>query len=163
MAEPFIGEIRVFGAGVVPRGWLACAGQTLSIAQNQALFSLLGTQFGGDGVTIFKLPNLQGRVPIGVSPSYPAGATGGEAAHTLTVQETPAHTHQVSASSAAATEAVVANNFWASTMSYDDAPDATMVPEAIETSGSGAAHNNMQPYLALNFCVAIAGIYPSRP
>jgi microcystin-dependent protein len=163
MAEPFIGEIRVFGAGVVPRGWMPCVGQTLPISQNQALFALLGTQFGGNGSSTFMLPDLRGRVPIGVSSSYLAGAVGGEAAHTLTVQEMPAHTHQVTACSTGATQAIMANNFWASTMSYDDGPDATMAPGAIGTSGSGAPHNNMQPYLALNFCVAIAGIFPSRP
>jgi microcystin-dependent protein len=161
--DPFLGEVRVFGAGVIPRGWLACEGQTLPISQNQALFSLLGTQFGGDGVRTFALPDLRGRLPIGVASAYPAGAAGGEAAHALNTDEIPAHTHQAMASSSAADQALVANDFWASTMGYDDTPDTTMAAAAIGTTGSGAPHNNMQPYLALNFCIAISGVYPPRP
>jgi microcystin-dependent protein len=161
--DPFLGEVRVFGAGVIPRGWLACEGQTLPISQNQALFSLLATQFGGDGISNFKLPDLRARLPIGVSGSYPAGAVGGEATHALISDEIPAHTHEARACSTVADQALVANDFWASTMGYDTAPDATMAPVAIATAGAGAPHDNMQPYLALNFCIAISGIYPPRP
>jgi microcystin-dependent protein len=163
MSEPFIGEVRVFGFGTVPRGWMACEGQTLAISTNQALFSLLGTQFGGNGSTTFMLPDLRGRVPLGVSASYPAATVGGEAAHTLAVQEMPGHTHQVNASSASADQTVLANNYWASIMSYDTSYDTTMAGSAIGTAGASAPHSNMQPYLALSFCIAIQGIYPSRP
>jgi microcystin-dependent protein len=163
MAEPFIGEIRMFGAGVVPRGWMACEGQTLGIATNQALFSIVSTQFGGDGISNFKLPDLRGRVPIGVSPAHPQGQSGGEAAHALIQPEIPVHTHQVSASSTTADQSGIVNDYWASTMSYDAAKDSTMSANAVSTAGASAPHNNMQPYLPLNFCIAIAGIYPSRP
>jgi microcystin-dependent protein len=163
MSDPFIGELRTFGFGIVPRGWLQCAGQLLPISTNQALFSILGTQFGGDGMTNFKLPDLRGRVPLGISDTYPAGTSAGEAAHALTVAETPAHVHLVNASSVAADQPDVGNNFWASLMSYDSGFDTTMAPSAIGTAGGGVAHNNMQPFLALNLCIAITGIYPSRP
>jgi microcystin-dependent protein len=163
MAEPFLGEIRLFGAGIVPTGWMACEGQTVAIAQNQALFSILGNQFGGDGVSTFKLPDLRGRVPMGVSNQYPQGSSGGEATHALTQPEIPMHTHQVFAASAAASNPVIANDYWASLMSYDSSKDTTMAASAISTAGTSAPHNNMQPYMAINFCIAISGIYPSRP
>jgi microcystin-dependent protein len=163
MSEPFMGEVRVFGFGTVPRGWLPCEGQTLAISTNQALFSLLGTQFGGDGVRTFQLPDLRGRVPLGMSPTYPAATFGGETAHTLTPPEMPAHTHQVTASSAPADLAVLANNYWASIKAYDASNDTLMAGNAIGVAGASAPHNNMQPYLALSFCIAIQGIYPSRP
>lgn len=162
MAEPFIGEIRVFGTGTVPRGWMACEGQVMSISGNEALFSLLGTKFGGDGMRTFNLPDFRGRVPLGTTPNYPVGQRGGEEAHALTVAEMPAHTHPVLASSSAANQPAIANNYWASTMSYSDSPDATMASSAIATAGAGAPHNNMQPYQSLNFCIAIVGVYPSR-
>lgn len=163
MAEPFIGEIRVFGAGVVPDGWMACEGQVMSISYNQALYSILGSQFGGDGISIFNLPDLRGRVPIGVSNTHPQGQAGGEEAHALVQAELPAHTHKVNAASVVADESDISNDYWASTMSYDATKDATMSSNAISTAGAGAPHNNMQPYMALNFCIAITGIYPSRP
>jgi microcystin-dependent protein len=163
MSDPFIGELRAFSFGIVPRGWMQCAGQLLPISTNQALFSILGTQFGGDGVSNFKLPDLRGRVPLGMSVDYPAGTSAGEMAHALTVAEMPAHTHQVNASSAAADKSAIDNNFWASLMSYDSAADTTMAASAIGTVGASAPHNNMQPWLALSFCIAISGIYPSRP
>jgi microcystin-dependent protein len=164
MSEQFLGEVRVFGFGsVVPKGWMVCAGQTLPISQNQALFSLLGTQFGGDGISNFKLPDLRGRAPLGISSSHPAGTSGGEEAHTLTVAEIPAHTHQVKASSTAADQSALANNYWASIMAYDARHDTTMAGNTIATAGASAPHSNMQPCLALSFCIAVQGIYPSRP
>lgn len=161
--EPFIGEVRLFGFGLVPQGWMPCEGQTMAISNNQALFSILGTQFGGDGVSTFKLPDLRGRVPVGVAPSYPQGQPGGEEAHALSAAEIPSHSHTVTASSASPDQSNIVQHYWASTMSFGEAPDATMATAAIGTAGNGAPHNNMQPYLALNFCVAISGVYPPRP
>jgi microcystin-dependent protein len=166
MSDPFLGEVRLFGTPTVPKGWLKCEGQTLPIAQNQALFSLLGTQYGGDGVTTFKLPDLRGRVPIGVGPYNPQGQIGGEENHTLTVAEMPAHNHFANASTAEADQTALTNNFWASksTISlYAPGADTTMAPNALDTAGSNMPHPNMQPYLAVSFCIAIQGIYPSRP
>jgi microcystin-dependent protein len=166
MSDPFIGEIKAFPYNLVPRGWAACEGQILSIAQNQALFSLLGTTYGGNGVTMFALPDLRGRVPIHASPSIPAGAVQGEEAHTLTVNEMPQHTHIANASSAAASVAAVAPaNTWATTESASYNPPGTavaMAQTAISASGGSQPHPNMQPYLAVAFCIATQGIYPSR-
>lgn len=161
--EPFLGEVRMFAPGIVPRGWMACQGQMLAISQNQALFSILGTQYGGDGVTTFKLPDLRGRLPIGVGPVNPLGQASGETAHILTEPEMPVHTHRVSASSVLGDQWAITGKVWASSMNYADSVDAPMLPSAIGTSGAGAPHNNMQPYLAVNFCIALSGIYPPRP
>lgn len=163
MAEPFLGELRVFGGDTVPSGWMACEGQQLAISQNQALYSILGNQFGGDGVTKFNLPDLRGRVPLGVGNQYQQGQAGGEETHALTQAEIPVHTHQVSASSKPADNPAIVNDYWASTMSYDTSKEQTMDARAVSTAGASAPHNNMQPYMALNFCIAISGIYPSRP
>jgi microcystin-dependent protein len=163
MAEPFLGEIRLFGNSVIPNGWAACEGQTLAIAQNQALFAIIGTQFGGDGVATFRLPDLRGRVPLGVSPTISQGTSAGEAAHGLTVAEMPGHSHTVTASSAGGTLPVLTDHFWASEMNYTEDADTQMAPTAIATAGAGAPHENMQPYQAVTFCIAIAGIFPPRP
>jgi microcystin-dependent protein len=161
--EPFLGEIRMFSFGKVPRGWMPCAGQTLSIMQNQPLYSLLGLQFGGDGVNTFKLPDLRGRVPLGTGPVNPQGQMGGEETHALDASEIPVHTHQVTAASAIANQTNITGNYWASTMSFTESSDATMSSNAVSTSGASAPHDNMQPYLSMNFCIAIAGVYPPRP
>lgn len=163
MSEPFLGEIRLFANGYAPRGWLFCEGQILQINQNQALYSLLGSVYGGNGVTTFALPDYRGRVPIHVSSSIPLGTSQGEAAHTLTINEMPQHTHQVSASSNPSSESP-ANNVWAELNGAYD-PPATMVAmsqSAIGLSGGSQPHNNMQPYLVLNFAIAVQGIFPSR-
>ena len=162
MSEPYIGEIRLFGLGFVPRGWAACDGQILAISTNQVLYSILGTTYGGDGRTTFALPDLRGRVPIGVSAPYTQGQAGGEETHALTVAEMPSHSHTVTASSGRADKPVINNNFWAGTTSYSDSPDTTMSSNAIATAGARAPHNNMQPYLSLTYCIAIQGEYPSR-
>jgi len=164
MSEPFIGEIRLFGGNYAPRGWMFCEGQILPIMTNQALYSLLGNVYGGDGVTTFALPDYRGRVPIHVSPSIPLGTAQGEAAHTLTVNEIPQHTHQVYGSSNPASASSPNGNIWADATNLYD-PPATMVqmnPQAIAPAGGGQSHPNMQPYLSLNFTIAIEGIFPSR-
>ena len=165
MAEPFLGEIRSFSFGLIPRGWLACQGQMLPVQQNQALFSLLGVNYGGNGVTVFGLPDLRGRVPLHLSSAYPLGAAAGEASHTLTVNEMPMHTHAVQASGETATLIPPQGNVWPqSADTYAaSAPDVAMGARAVSTAGGSQAHDNMQPYLTISFCIAIQGIYPPRP
>ncbi|MGE6228492.1 phage tail protein [Paenibacillus chitinolyticus] len=165
MSEPFLGEIRLFANNYAPRGWAFCEGQALAINTNQALYSLLGTIYGGDGVRTFCLPDLRGRVPIHVSPTTPLGQSAGEAAHTLTINEMPEHTHQVSASGNAASAVTPANNVWADeTALYAPLSTATvsMNAGALSVAGQSQPHNNMQPYLVANFAIAVTGIYPSR-
>ncbi|WP_338554406.1 tail fiber protein [Paenibacillus sp. KS-LC4] len=164
--EPFVGEIRAFPYGFTPKGWASCNGQLLQIAANQALYSLLGTYYGGDGRNSFALPNLQGRVPIHVGPQTPIGSAAGEAAHTLTVEEMPMHTHQLSASTETADQITPSGNIWANTPFTPYAPlsssNVRMNAGAIAAVGGSQPHNNMQPYLALNYCIATMGIFPPR-
>lgn len=164
MAEPFVGEIRLFSFGVTPRGWLPCQGQLLPIQQNQALFAVLGTQYGGNGSTTFALPDLRGRVPLNTSPDYPMGAAAGEAAHTLTVNEMPMHTHSVAASGEPASLIPPAGHVWPQSASTYSAvaPNVQMGANAVSVAGGSQPHNNMQPYLAINFCIATVGIFPPR-
>jgi len=165
MSEPFVGEIKLFPYNRVPNGWMACEGQLLSINQNQALYSILGNTYGGDGRTTFGLPDLRGRVPIHASNSIPFGASGGEENHTLTVNEMPQHTHQVMASSSAASVSEIGGATWAAPEYLSYNPAGTAVPmsqAAIGASGGSQPHPNMQPYLAIAFCIAIQGIYPTR-
>jgi microcystin-dependent protein len=165
MSEPFIGEIRLFGNNYAPRGWMKCEGQILQIMTNQALYSLLGTTYGGNGTTTFALPDLRGRVAIHNGPGVPYGTSAGEAAHTLTVNEMPQHSHNVSASSNTADQISPAGNVWAATTINSYVPPATLVPMstgAVSTSGGSQPHDNMQPYLAVNYCIAVQGIFPSR-
>ena len=164
MAEPFIGEIKLFPINYAPRGWAVCEGQLLPVIQNQALFALLGNVYGGDGITTFALPDLRGRVPIHVSPSLPLGTKAGEVTHTLTVNEMPQHNHQVGGSSSPADATSPQGNVWANKDNLYASGSITvaMNPSSLSTVGGGQAHDNMQPYLALHFCIAIQGIYPSR-
>lgn len=164
MAENFLGEIRLFSFGFAPKYWAQCNGQLLSIQQNQALFSILGATFGGNGVTTFALPNLQGAVPIGPSSSITAGTPGGEETHTLTLPEMAAHTHTAIASSAAGGARSPNGAVWAGTASasYTTSPNTMMSTAGIDPAGGGQAHANMQPYLVINFCIALQGIFPSR-
>ncbi|SFE47478.1 Microcystin-dependent protein [Paenibacillus catalpae] len=164
MAEPFLGEVRVFPFGFAPKGWAQCNGQLLSIAQNQALFSLLGTFYGGDGVTTFALPNLQGRVPIHFSNNHPLGQVGGEEVHTLTINEMPQHTHQATGATDA-TDNDAAGKTWGTSPNvtpYSTVSNAPMSPNAIASAGGSQAHENRQPYTVVNYCIALNGIYPSR-
>lgn len=165
MSEPFIGEVKVISFNFAPKGWAFCNGQVLPINQNQALFSLLGTTYGGNGQTTFALPNLQGRMPLHVGNGFNQGQSAGETAHTLTVAEMPAHTHSGSGNTAA-NAAAVANNFWAanslSSYATGASPNTTMHPSAIGNAGGSQPHDNMPPYLVLNFIIALQGIFPSR-
>lgn len=173
MAEPFLGEIKMFGGNFAPRSYSFCNGQLVSIAQNTALFSLLGTTFGGDGQTTFGLPDLRGRVPIhqgqgpGLSP-YVMGQVSGAETVTLLSSQLPAHNHTVTCSTGGGNAVAPANNFWASepnaeAASFSNAAANTaMSPAAIGLSGGGQAHDNMAPFLCLSFIIAVEGVFPSR-
>ncbi|GAP12607.1 microcystin-dependent protein [Longilinea arvoryzae] len=162
MSVPYMSEIRIFSFSFAPKGWAMCNGQLLPIQQNQALFALLGTTYGGDGRVNFALPNLQGRMPIHSLERM--GEAGGESAHTLTVPEIPVHNHPVSASSAAANSTTAGGNLCASenVPAYADNPAVSMNPAAVANVGGNQPHPNMPPYLALNFCIALSGVFPSR-
>jgi microcystin-dependent protein len=164
MAEPFLSEIRIMSFSFPPKGWALCDGQLLPINQNQALFSLLGTTFGGDGRVNFALPDLRGRTPIHVGSSHTLGERGGEQSHTLAISEVPTHTHVAQASSAAGSTQDAANNVLGNVPSrvYTD-PNAltSLSPTTITNVGGSQAHLNMQPFLTLNFSIALQGIFPS--
>jgi microcystin-dependent protein len=165
VAEPFLSEIRIMSFVFAPRGWALCNGQLLPINQNQALFSLLGTTYGGDGRVNFALPDLRGRTPIHVGSGHTLGERGGEQAHTLSIAELPTHTHVLSATSSTGTQAIPANNLFAATASQMyHAPDSglgAMAPSVVANVGGSQAHLNMQPFLTLNFSIALQGIFPS--
>lgn len=166
MSEPFLSEIRIMSFVFAPKGWALCDGQLLPINQNQALFSLLGTTFGGDGRVTFALPDLRSRTPIHVGSGHNLGERGGEQAHTLSVAELPAHTHVASASSSPAstntpTNAVGLAQSTGSQLYGPAANLAAMAPNSLSNTGGSQAHLNMQPFLTLSFCIALQGIFPS--
>lgn len=166
MSEPFLGEIRIFAGNFAPRSWALCDGQLLAIAQNDALFSLLGTLYGGDGRTTFGLPDLRGRVPIHFSAQYRQGIKGGMEQVSLTLSHLPPHTHRMQASADPANSPNPGGNVLAEALTttpyIEDAPTVPLASEAVTTAGGSQAHNNLQPYVALNYIIAISGIYPSR-
>lgn len=164
MAEPFLSEIRIMSFNFAPQGWAMCNGQLLPINQNQALFSLLGTTFGGDGRVNFALPDLRGRVPIHVGSGHTLGERGGEQAHTLSIAELPTHTHSAMAQPAAGTQLPAANALLAQASNVYRTPDnfISLNPGTIANAGGSQAHLNMQPFLALTFCIALLGIFPSQ-
>src|ERR1700732_4362500 len=167
MAEPFLSEIRIMSFNFAPKGWAMCNGQLLPINQNQALFSLLGTTYGGDGRVNFALPNLQGNTPMHVGNGHTLGEKGGEQAHTLSIAELPAHTHSANAANVAPSAGNPSNTRMLSESAganlYAGASNPqTMVPAAIANVGGSQAHENMQPFLTLTFCIALQGIFPSQ-
>jgi microcystin-dependent protein len=166
MADPFLGEIRLMSFGFAPKGWALCNGQLLPINQNQALFSLLGTTYGGDGRVNFGLPDLQGRVPVHVGGGHALGERGGEQAHTLSISELPTHPHTLNGTASHGTQVVPVNNLLARTAPANPyvAPNAlgTMNAASISNVGGSQAHMNMQPFLALALCIALVGIFPSQ-
>jgi microcystin-dependent protein len=162
MAEPFLSEIRIMSFVFAPKGWALCNGQLLPINQNQALFSLLGTTFGGDGRVNFALPDLRGRTPIHVGSGHTLGERGGEQAHTLNIAELPAHTHVLQASTTAGSTPIPTSNVLAGADIYSPLTNAvSMDPSTITNVGGSQAHLNMQPFLTLSFCIALQGIFPS--
>ncbi len=173
MAEPFLGQIIMGGWNFAPRGYAGCDGQILSIAQNTALFSLLGTTYGGNGQVTFALPDLRGRVPIHVGqgpglPTMDLGEQAGEVSHTLISTEMPMHNHLVQASNAPGALPAPNGNFIAASSdshmaNYRPTSDgSTLNPQSIGLAGGNQPHNNMQPFLVITFCIAIEGIFPSR-
>ena len=166
MAEPFLSEIRIMSFQFAPKGWALCNGQLLPINQNQALFSLLGTTFGGDGRVNFALPDLRGRTPIHVGSSHTLGERGGEQAHTLSIAELPTHTHVMNGNPANATLDTPASNTTLAVAGLDlyrTQATALVAMDAgcIGNVGGSQAHLNMQPFLTLSFCIALQGIFPS--
>ena len=165
MAEPFLSEVRIMSFVFPPRGWALCDGQLLPINQNQGLFSLLGTTFGGDGRVNFGLPDLRGRTPIHVGSGHTLGERGGEQAHTLSIAEIPTHTHVLNGSSANATiNGPTGALFASSNNAYATAQAGGLTslnPGTVTNVGGSQAHLNMQPFLTLSFCIALQGIFPS--
>ena len=168
MAEPFIAEIRLFSFNFAPKGWALCNGQLLPINQNQPLFSILGTTFGGDGRINFGLPDLRGRLPLHVGGGFTLGQKGGEEVHTINAAETPTHGHVAMASSNGGTLNAPNGNTWAVANTPNDrnvyagSTTGVMDPGTVSFVGGNQAHENRSPYLVINFCIALQGIFPSR-
>ena len=163
MAEPFLSEIRLMSFNFAPKGWAMCNGQLMQINQNQALFSLLGTTYGGDGRVTFGLPDLRGKTPIGVGSGHTLGETAGAQSVTLSISQMPAHPHFAQASNAGADTISEPGNMLGATSSRYTGPTSltTLNPSTVSNVGGSQAHSNMQPYLVLNWCIALQGIFPS--
>lgn len=163
MSTPYVSEIRIVSFDFPPKGWALCNGQTLSISQNQALFSLLGTTYGGNGQTTFMLPNLQGRLPISSGSGYTLGMQGGEAVHTLSIGELPTHDHALTASTALGNRSSGSGNLPAAAHgAYAPGPDTHLTPASVSNVGGSQPHQNLPPILVLNFIIALQGVFPSR-
>lgn len=162
---PYLSELKIFSFNFAPRGWTLCNGQLLPINQNQALFALLGTTFGGNGQTTFGLPNLQGRVPMHMGNGFTIGEVGGETAHTVNISELPAHNHLIRASGNSPNANIITNNFFASNTGfspYANTANEAMDPSTVSQIGGSQPHENMSPYLVLNIGIALQGIFPSH-
>ena len=164
MGEAFLGEIKIVGFAQAPKGWALCNGQFLPINQNQALFALLGTTYGGNGQTTFALPDLRGRVPIHRSNSHTLGEVGGSEAVTLNISQLPAHTHAVTASNATADSPNASGNFWGSggQQIYSDSINTALAPAVLNNVGGSQPHENKSPYLVVNFIICLIGLFPSQ-
>jgi microcystin-dependent protein len=164
MGTPFLSQIQAFSFGFAPRGWSLCNGQLLPINQNQALFSLLGTTYGGDGRTTFGLPNLQGRVPIHMGGGHTLGENAGVTSVTVSIAELPAHVHTWGATSVVANSPDPTSNLLGGVAEYNGSASnlVAMYPGQLSNTGGSQAHLNQQPFLTLNFCIALQGIFPSQ-
>ncbi len=168
MSDQWLGEIRMFSFNYAPVGWVLCNGQLLQISQYQALYSLIGTTYGGDGKSTFAVPNMVGRVPVGQGtgtglPPISIAQMGGELTHTLTASELPVHTHTVLASNLPADQLSPQNNVWASSPAtvYSATKNTTMDPSVVTSEGGNLPHDNVQPYICINYCMSTTGLYPS--
>lgn len=166
MSQPYIGEIRMFAGNFAPLNWMLCQGQVLPISQYDVLYNLIGTTYGGNGQTTFALPNLQGRLPLHQTGNYPIGLIGGTEQVTLITQQLPVHSHPMAASQNNATSSTVTGNVVGSvgaTQIYREVPAASaMANQACSLVGGNQPHDNMQPYLCINFIIALFGVYPSQ-
>jgi|SRR5580704_8516652 len=165
MSSPFIGEIRMFGGNFAPVGWAFCNGALMAIDQNDALFDLIGTTYGGDGQTTFALPDLQSRIPLHVGPGFALGQAAGVEMVTLITSQIPSHSHLAEGNSGAGTQSSPAGGVWAqSTLGqFSSSPPAVnMAPAALASSGGSQPHDNMMPFLAVNFILSLFGVFPSQ-
>lgn len=165
MAQPYVGEIRMFAGNFAPVGWMFCERQLLPISENETLFQLIGTTYGGDGESTFALPDLRGRIPIHQGNGFILAETGGAEEITLTVNQIPAHTHAFLASGDTGNQADPANNLVSNSQGatpyIEDAPTVNMNPTAVSPVGGSQPHTNFQPYLCVNFIISLFGIFPS--
>lgn len=165
MSQPFIGEIRMFAGNFAPVGWAFCDGSIIPIDQNDALFNLIGTTYGGDGQTTFALPNLQSRVPVHVGPGFALGQSGGVESVTLTTSQIPAHSHVPQGNSNTGDQSNPSGALWANSPSklyIAPPPNANMDPGAIGSAGGSQPHDNMLPFLVINFILSLFGVFPSQ-
>ena len=163
MSSPYVGEIRMFGGNFAPSGWAFCNGQVMSISQNEVLFTLIGTTYGGDGVQTFALPNLQGRIPLHAGPGFVQGQIAGEENHTLITQEIPSHTHNVMGMGQATTTSVSGNLYGGGGLrAYKAATGGTMNAAVVKPNSGSQPHDNMMPFLAVSFIISLFGVFPSR-
>ncbi len=166
MAQPYVGEIRMFAGNFAPAGWMFCEGQLLPISEYETLFNLIGTTYGGDGQSTFALPDLRGRVPIHMGNGFTLAETGGVEEVTLTVSQIPAHSHPLLATSTVATQPNVASNVMAQATLFNPYinvnPTAAMAPQSMSSTGGSQPHSNFQPYLCVDFIISLFGIFPSQ-
>jgi microcystin-dependent protein len=165
MAQPYVGEIRIFAGNFAPAGWMFCEGQLLPISENETLFNLIGTTYGGDGQSTFALPDLRGRLPMHQGNGFILAETGGAEEVTLTVSQIPVHTHPLLGTTTTATQQNVTGNVYAQASLFNPYininPNVAMAPQAISTVGGSQPHSNFQPYLCVDFIISLFGIYPS--
>jgi len=166
MSQPYVGEIRMFGGSFAPAGWMFCQGQLLPISENETLFNLIGTTYGGDGQSTFALPDLQGRLPMHNGNGFILAETGGVETVTLTVQQIPIHTHALVGSSNNGTDAAPAGDFLATSTSLQpyvaETPDTPMAPTSVTPVGGSQPHDNFQPYLCVSFIISLFGVFPHQ-
>lgn len=164
MSTPYMGEIRLASFNFAPKNWALCNGQLLPINQNQALFALLGTNYGGNGQTNFGLPDLRGRVPVGIGHSYPVGTVLGETAHTLSLSELPSHTHQATVATSATVTTPTGTSYLAQPgkAAFAPAPTTSLAATTVSSTGQGQPHENMAPYLVVSYIIALTGIFPTQ-